>query len=402
MGELTQQISKKLEYMACISAVVAAFMLPLSTTFTDVFMLLAVVLMLAAGNWRNKFQQIMETRVALMVLALFAMFIIGVFYSSAPNNDAMKMLLKDSKLLYAVFLLPVFVEKRWRTYAINAFLAAMLLTLLLTYLKAYGVIDFNPRYGHMAVFKSYIQTNYMMAFTAYILILLAWFERRHYWLYGSLLILILYNVLFLSHGRSGYIVLAALVGLCAWQTMRWRGLAYGVLALTVLFGATFMLSNTFRSRMLEIGQDAHHYSQGNTRTSVGLRMEFTKNSLELIKKNPIIGTGTGSFAHEYMKTNAASGIQSKNPHNEYINFAVQFGAVGLLLLLLVFYSQWRDSFYLPKKMSFISQAVVLSIALGCLANSWLMDTMEGHFYAYFMALTFAALPRKKVEGDESE
>ena len=69
--------------------------------------------------------------------------------------------------------------------------------------------------------------------------------------------------------------------------------------------------------------------------------------------------------------------------------------LGLVMLLLLFGIPIWYSRFLPEELQYIVRGTVLSIALGCLANSWLLDTTEGHFYAYFIVLAFAAFPRNK-------
>ena len=67
--------------------------------------------------------------------------------------------------------------------------------------------------------------------------------------------------------------------------------------------------------------------------------------------------------------------------------------VGLLLLLALFGSQLWYSRFLPKEMKNMAQGIIIALMLGSLVNSLLSDTTEGHLYAYFIALTFATLPR---------
>ena len=49
-------------------------------------------------------------------------------------------------------------------------------------------------------------------------------------------------------------------------------------------------------------KEATTYSDNNY-SSVGLRINFAINSWDVIKKNPLIGVGTGDFPNEYKKIN---------------------------------------------------------------------------------------------------
>ena len=130
-------------------------------------------------------------------------------------------------------------------------------------------------------------------------------------------------------------------------------------------------------------------------TSIGLRITFLRNSINLFIANPVFGVGTGGFVHKYAAIKTTPATLTKNPHNEYIYIAVQFGVIGLAILLLFFGIPVWNGEMLPAKYRDISQGMILAIMTGCLANSWLLDTTPGHCYAYFMVLAFAAWSRTK-------
>jgi len=384
-------LSDTLRFASRICVILVAFSLPLSTALTNIFLLLAIVLNVLAGNWSAQYQLIARNRTAVLFLSFFALFVIGVFYSVAPFHDAFKMLLKYDKLIFAVLLLPLFVEVQVRRYAIYAFILAMILTMILSYSTTFGWLTLHGGLGAPAVFKGHIAASFLLAMAAYFFAYFYLNNKKYRWLWGVLFLIAVHNVLFLSMGRAGYVVFGALMMLLLWQHYGWKGLWSAIMIVTVLGCVTFFISNNFRTRLESIVSDVHAFSQGQDYSSVGLRLEFVQNSLKLIKERPILGYGTGSFTQEYATLKPKSGISTTNPHNEYLNVTVQLGLVGLLLLLCLFYVQWRDSRLLPRDMQCFVQAIIVAIAVGCFANSWLMDTTEGHFYIYFMALAFASL-----------
>jgi O-antigen ligase len=131
------------------------------------------------------------------------------------------------------------------------------------------------------------------------------------------------------------------------------------------------------------------YKHGKFDTSTGLRLEFYRNSLRLLKEHPWIGTGTGSFAQDYLAVTQDKQFATRNPHNEYLNIAIQFGLLGLVILLGMFVVHWWTSFRLQGLRQYFAQAVLLSIVVGSLFNSWLMDVTQGCFYVFLTALLFA-------------
>jgi len=385
-----EKITNTFELASKICAVMTAAAIVLSTAATNVLFLVTVLFSLAAGNWRMKFEQIIRNPVAVMFLFFYSLFLVGAFYSTAAWPDVLLMFRKYDKFLFAILFIPLFVEERWRNYAVNAFLAAIFVMLAVSYLKAYDWLPQVTLKGTVEVFRDSIGFNFLMAFAAYLCLCRITTERCYRWLWTTFLLFIVYTILFRSMGRSGYVVFVSLMGLFFFQKLRWRGLLVAIISTAVLFSLAFAFSPIFKNRINTVVSDIRMYRQNNN-TSVGLRMSFVENSIKLIKSHPVFGTGTGSFAHEYAAINHSP---VHNPHNEYVYITVQFGALGLAILLLLFGIPLLYSRFLPEECEYIVRGAVVGIMLGCLANSWLLDTAQGHFYAYFIALAFSAFPIK--------
>ena len=88
-------------------------------------------------------------------------------------------------------------------------------------------------------------------------------------------------------------------------------------------------------------------SSNTSYNSVGLRINYSINSFDVIKKHPIIGVGTGDFPVEYSKINQINSPalpNTTNPHNMYTLILMQLGLVGLISMLSIFYYQIKLSF----------------------------------------------------------
>lgn len=73
--------------------------------------------------------------------------------------------------------------------------------------------------------------------------------------------------------------------------------------------------------------------------SLTMRLYFWKAAFEIIKRNPLIGIGTGDVQDElntaYIKTNSPLSKEwYKRPHNQFITIAVAFGIIGLFIFLI--------------------------------------------------------------------
>ena len=105
-------------------------------------------------------------------------------------------------------------------------------------------------------------------------------------------------------------------------------------------------SNTFRLRIDQVGTEWAKWQAGETRVPGGVfeRLGFFANTWRIIETHPVLGVGTGGFSGSYRAVIAGSEQSvTRNPHNQYLLAMVEHGVAGLVLLLALFYSVWRDS-----------------------------------------------------------
>jgi O-antigen ligase len=382
-----------------IFAVMTAFVLPLSTAALMIFFSATVLCCLLAGNWYEKYLILRYNPMALMFILFFALFLIGLSYTSVQWPIALHTLTKYSKFLLGFFLFSTFRHEKTARFAFFAFLVAASLTLLFSFIKFFGHSDFLHRFGSdSGVFKDHIFTGFLLAFTSYCYAVFAFSIKNAWrWLFVVLFLVAAYNVLFINLSRSGYVVLFSLLLLLASQLYAWKGLLAGLLISIFLCGGLLFLPANFKERFNLAHSEITQYEHGRFATSVGLRLEFYHNSLKLLKEHPWLGTGTGSFAQDYLTITQKKQFATQNPHNEYLNIAVQFGLLGFVILLGMFITHAWTSFRLPGMRQYLAQAVLVSIALGSLFNSWLMDVTQGCFYVIFTALLFAGLSHKSKD-----
>ena len=75
-----------------------------------------------------------------------------------------------------------------------------------------------------------------------------------------------------------------------------------------------------------------------------------KETITLIKQNPILGYGSGSFTDVFGKINEKTqkivNSKHKTPHNNYLYVWIELGVLGFILLLSIFYFQIRELYKL--------------------------------------------------------
>ncbi|MGH8570830.1 MAG: O-antigen ligase family protein, partial [Gammaproteobacteria bacterium] len=325
-------------------AVATAFSLVVSTALCTITMVLFLAFWIASGGYRAKLARIRAQPIALWSLALVLMLMLGVVYSSASLEQALDTLRSYRELLYIPLLLTVFNEEQWQRRGYYAFLIAMALTLILSYCKLFGWPPLGPPKEAYTVFKGRIAHGLLMAYATYL-----WAEHfmqqgRWRWLWGILAALGMVNLLLMIGGRTGHFVFFALIVLFMYRHWRWQGLlASGLVVVGLVLVASYT-SDIFRARMGAMVNDLKR-PEAKVITSGGVRLEFYSNTLGLIMRHPVLGGGTGSFIPEYAELAKEKALYpTDNPHNEFLLITTQVGLLGLVLLLMLGYRQWRMSY----------------------------------------------------------
>lgn len=373
--------------------ILLGFTIPLSIAATNIAVGLAILLLLAeffllSIDYKKNWHILRAHPVVWLALALFSFMLLAMFYSPVTFAEMGKMLLKYRELL----LIPLFIllinNAKSRQLGLYAFLGGMGLTLILSYLIMWtgweigkGTVE-NP-----FVFKNHITQGILMSLAAYFLAIQSLQQPQWRGLRIIAILLAMYNIIFMTQGRTGYLVLASLMLLLIYQLYHWRGFIIGIIAISILSTISYTYSDHVKTRINKIFENVTAYEQGQSETSIGLRIEFYKNSLQLIAKHPFLGTGTGSF-HQTYTTFATSQnmLTTDNPHNEYLMIAIQWGLIGLSLFISLLYWAWQQANRLSIEKKWMTQGLVITIVVGCLVNSLLLDFTEGHAFVFLLSV----------------
>jgi O-antigen ligase len=317
-----------------------------------------------------------------------------------PFSERAKHLWKYNDFLFPLMLVPLFADPSVRDRGLWAFGVSMGITLILSLGLAAGWIPRSSWFhGHPAnatVFKHQITHNVLMAFAAFLFAGVAVRQQVPWQRYsmGLLAFGAVLDVFMLVQGRTGQVILSALILLWCHRRSGIRGLFVGAMAVGLLVTFSYALSPVFQKRvektMAEM-ERAQVDSVASGRSSVGLRAEWYKNTAELIAAHPLVGVGTGSFARAYSElVTEPIAVKPAHPHNQYLLSAVELGITGAGLLLAVFGMLWwkfqpRDGHLYAE----LGQGAVVVLALGCGFNSLLVDHTEGLFFAWMVSAALA-------------
>lgn len=386
--------------MAAWAVVALGFSMPISTALDNILLGVVLLAFLFAGHYRDRLQALRANTAVFALLGLFVLMAIATLYGDAPGATRLKYLSKYSDLALVILLLPLFVSEVTRRRALVAFGAAMVVTLTISLLLSAGLLPplswlrGNP--GNAVVFKLQITHNLLMAFAAFLFATVA-FREPAIWKKRVLYVLALlafFDVLLLVHGRTGQVALLVLMIYFFTRHFGWRGLVAGLLAGGLAVIAAWYFSSIFREHLVLTTaqfENSTVETPAEAADSVGLRMEWYRNTLRMIAQRPILGAGTGGFPDAYAAFVVdADASKPTHPHNQYLMTAAEMGLVGLAALLAVFVGLWRSAVRIPDPLRReLARALVLTFTIGCLFNSLLIDHAEGLFFVWMVSLAFA-------------
>jgi O-antigen ligase len=383
------------------AAVAIGLSVPLSVALDNV-LLVVMLLAYAVGNYRYKYLFIKNNIVSLAALALFALLLGGTLYSVADARDAAIYLRKYSDLLFIPLFAYFFRDAGTRRHALYALAASVALVLIASYLVQSGALPPNRwilgNAENPVLFKHYLTHSILMAMGAFLFAELAMDARTGWqrWLCWGLAVLAIINVMVMTKGRTGQLILVVLVFYWGYARWHWRGLAAMAVAGGALIAGLALVPGPFSERARLAVAETQAWQPGSAASmlsSTGSRLEFYRNSLAIIAEHPLLGVGTGGFPLAYAAHVKGSGMaETRNPHNEYLHITVQLGVVGLAAMLYLFFVQWRQAPRLPTPVeTHIARSLVLMIATGCLFNSLLLDHTEGLLYAWLTGLLYGGL-----------
>ena len=384
MKKLTQ-LRSKANSAGVFFIILSCFFIPFSTSLMGAAATLAAVFWLLSGKLFSLPKLMGHNPLVALAIALFLLLVAGLITTPAPLEDALAFLKKYRELLYFAMVVSLIMDNdKAARLAEDSFVAGCIVLLLLSYGIYFSIIP-SERFGHSVVY--HITHSFFMAILAFWCLQRIFESRQYFYLWFGIFLAATANLFYIAPGRTGMLVYIALIFLTVLQRLSWKK-SIPVTALVIaVIGITFLTSTNFSSRVREAVDEMTSYQADSSRTSLGMRFDWWRNSLTLIKEKPIFGHGTGSFKTVQAKLIEDSDTQpTDNPHNEYLLIAVQTGLVGLFLFVALLATQFLAACTLQPPRKYLLQGVVVAMATGCLMNSFLFDSHPGHFYAIVSAI----------------
>ena len=140
------------------------------------------------------------------------------------------------------------------------------------------------------------------------------------------------NIVFATVSRTALVAVPILLILFGARHLRWRQMIVFLGALVALGAVLWVSSSYLRERITKIPQEIATYDAARHDTSAGARIEFWKNSIEIMREAPLIGHGTGAITDAFARL-AGAASNATNAHNQILTVGIQLGFLGIAVLI---------------------------------------------------------------------
>lgn len=358
--------------------VIYAFFIPITASVSSRIAFMILILYFIRGNiiyylkesWKNP---VFRGFVYLLMVYLFWMI----------GSDDLKNGWKTFKHLDGFLFLGIFltvIDGRYIGRILAAFLFGMMLSELLSYGMHFGILPWEFRLFDEAIYKSYaigdpspflhhIHYGVLLAFTVVFLAqrVMYWKDDRKLKILMSLFVLTASANIFITGGRTGYMAFfPLLIFFVLYYHKKWI-LPATIGAIVFAFGM-YQASPILQKKVDQTKVEVSKLFQDDTdfRSSLGQRVGFWVYSAKVIEDNFWFGVGTGDAMAEVrsmipQKDEVVKLI--KHEHNQYISVMLQFGIIGFVIFLNIFYQIYKFEAK-DEGLRFLMLAVTLAIGIG--------------------------------------
>jgi O-antigen ligase len=438
-GGLVRLLRDPASWMAAVDvfAILTAVALPFSTSLTAIFVVAMLIAWVPFLDLRA-FLQSLRRPIAAVPIAFFALALAGTLWSDAAWGTRFYAVFPTAKLLILPVLFYHFERSRRGIWVLVAFLVSCILMMIMSWAVtcAPGLTMKPAVDASRGIFvKNYIDQSQEFTLCAVALAypVVQLLRARKIWQAVVLCVIglsLIINMAFVVVSRTALVTLPILFASFCLLHLRLRGnllmlaaaVAVGFVAWLVPFGTIWssVMPNVCAAHpLLQPGMSAERgdmlslqwtfktfwrdyqlFQEKGIPTSFGERWTYWKYALKFIEDAPLVGHGTGSSKGLYEQAahanDWAEGISVfPNPHNQTLNVAIQWGAVGVVVLYgmwVVHLLMFRGGYFA----SWIGLLVVVQNVLTSLFNSHLFDFHEGWMYVLGVGIAGGMVLKSKA------
>lgn len=395
------------------------FFIPFSNTakaVPNIILASLIILWLARKQYKEDWHKISHNPVFYAFLSFTLLYPLSLLWS---DNLIWGWDIASSQFRYfAIPVIMMLAEKRHIKYYISAFIIGMTLAEFFSYTMYFGILFQELERPFATPFYLHTAYNPLLALSiAFLLITLLFKELSSpVKALAVLFIATMIMNMLITGGRNGQISMLLLMAAILFYYLKnktnWiiATLISLTASITILFLA-YSNINTFKDRIDLALNEIENYSP-EKHTSVGLRLNYYINTLNMHKERPltekIIGSGVGDFPEDYntylrnnnelrMSPNSAA---INHPHNQLLYQLGAMGTIGATLFLLIFYFLHRHHVANKDEFNVYRIIFILWLFITQIPDSLFLFKPISYTIIVFVAILFTSYPPKKSNNNQ--
>ena len=353
-----------------ITAVIFAFVFPLSIAAANIILGVMLILWIAQRDWSRKFNQLKNDKILLSILGITTLLLISTLFSNSiydgfalnKSHNEYSFILKRFvwlSMVYVIFVTSV--KREYLSKIITAFLVSMFINELISYATYFHLIDIeywkakkilyheltynNPAPMHHSFYSIFLVVTIFLLLTQL-------FREKNIFIKAWILLFLSSSTinLFVNGGRTGQLafVLASVVYSIVYFKEKIKYMILMIIIVLSIVFTAYKFSPIFKNRVnLAFNNMNYIYKNNNYNTSWGARVALDIVSWRYLTQDIkyfIFGAGAGDakkeiliFSKKYPNLYKAV-YNKKHLHNQYFQFWVDGSIFALILFLYLLYS----------------------------------------------------------------
>jgi len=374
-----------------------AFSLPLSKASTNLFESFILITWIIQGDWKNKYILYKNNLLIISLAMLIILYTISIPWASSVEFA----LNYIAKFRHFLIILAIYssLDKEFIKRILSAFLTGMFLSEIISYGIFFELWHYkNVLPSDPSPFMSHVDYSVYLAFTSVLLLtrLIDTAEKNLFVKLGYGLFFVSATAnLFINGGRTGQVTLIILIYISILLSFKHKIKAFFVstLLLISIFTLAYNFSPNFKHRY-EAGKDGVYnmiYHNNYTSDGFNQRVSLWIVGVDNFRDHFFFGNGLGNDVKEIKYYAQKRGFDAEflsqfgDNHNMFLIVSLQVGILGLLIMILIFYSIFRLQFS-SNIYKILNLTFIVGFFLWSLGNTTFHTMNPMIFFAFFAGL----------------
>ncbi len=359
----------------------------ISPPLVNIFIALSLIATMSISTIRNQLLEFFRTKLGYACIAFILVLFSGLIYGIETNNVIASSIWGWRKFLMLPIAAAVFMNApHAKQNLINSFWFVCLILMIYSFF-IYTNSSLSGKYAGGVVVRNYVTQGIFFSAATIIALANTLNSSLSIWqraINGVSIPFFIFNISIIAIGRSGYIAIIVMLVSFIFTRTREGSVAKNIVisALGLFFMIGLFLTTPASKNRIDLAKQEFIAEISESKgTSIGDRLSFWKNTLELLPKYALIGTGTGGFSKAYAnqikEKSLTAEVLTGDPHNQYLKILIEHGVVGLVIFLSIIMLLLKQPVTDPFRA--IGFASIIAISTTSLFNSHFSTFNEGQF-----------------------